>query len=205
MIATEKSITVYAESTPNPVAMKFVANIMLVENEAVLHYANQQAAIGQSPLAEMLFNFPFINDVFISGNFITLTKNNLAHWEDVMLEIREFLKDYLVTQKPILSTTLAATTHATDIDATIASQHASPTTDVEKKIIAVLEEYIRPAVEQDGGLITFKSFKNGVVALELQGSCKGCPSASLTLKAGIEGLLKRMIPEVQEVVSEAMQ
>lgn len=204
MIPTTKLVTIYAESTPNPAAMKFVANIMLIEHEGVLQFSNKMEAEHKSPLAEKLFEFPFVSEVFIAGNYITLTKSNLAKWEDVILEMREFLKTYLAGGNQVISDEITATVTAENIQETIASQHSTPASEVEQKIIDVLEEYIRPAVEQDGGLITFKSFKEGIVSLELQGSCKGCPSAALTLKAGIEGLLKKMIPEVKEVVSEAM-
>ena len=134
MTTTTKLITVYAESTPNPSAMKFVANIMLIENEAVVKCSTKIEAGKISPLAEKLFEFSFVTDIFMAGNFITLTKNNQVHWEDVMLELREFLKNYLVEGHEVITKTLAAATQAKDIQNTIASQHAAPTTEIEQKI-----------------------------------------------------------------------
>lgn len=195
---------IYAESTPNPVAMKFVANRLLIGNGNTVEYNNKSEAKG-SPLALELFNFPFITGVFITGNFITLIKSDSVAWNDVTLELREFIQQYLnegkvvINEMPQQEDDKISAEDSPDHGVT----HVEPKTESEARIIELLEEYIRPAVEQDGGAIYFKSYQEGIVTLMLKGSCSGCPSSSMTLKAGIEGLLKRMIPEIQEVVAEA--
>jgi NFU1 iron-sulfur cluster scaffold homolog, mitochondrial len=197
---------IYAENTPNPATMKFVSNRMLVENGATAEYLNASDAKG-SPLAQELFLFPFVKAVFISGNYVTITKIDNVQWEDMILELRDFLRNYLSADKPVITELPAKEVH-TDSSfkstTTVYTEHAAPQTEAEHKIIEVLEQYIRPAVEQDGGLITFKSYTDGVVTVALKGSCSGCPSATFTLKAGIEGLLKRMVPGVTEVVAEQL-
>jgi Fe-S cluster biogenesis protein NfuA len=201
-----KAIVIYAEMTPNPATMKFVANQLLIENGATAQYLNASEAKG-SPLAQELFKFPFVKGVFFSSNFVTITKTDSIMWEDITLEMREFLKSYLSEDKPVITEAPKQEVH-TDSSfkntTTVFTEHAAPQTEAEHKIVEILEQYIRPAVEQDGGLITFKSYTEGVVTVALKGSCSGCPSATLTLKAGIEGLLKRMVPGVNEVVAEQL-
>ena len=195
-------VVIYAESTPNPVAMKFVANRLLITNGNTVEYTNKAEAKG-SPIAMELFNFPFITGVFITGNFITLIKNDLVVWNDVMLELREFIQEYLNEGKAIILELPKQEEKSKEgMDSSV--NHADPTNETDQRIIDLLEEYIRPAVEQDGGAIYFQSYQDGIVTLALKGSCSGCPSSSFTLKAGIEGLLKRMIPEIKEVVAEAL-
>ncbi len=184
----KKAILVYAENTPNPSAMKFVANIPILDSTAVAEFKTIPD-VSVSPMAAQLFQFPFVRQVFICGNYITLTKNDTVAWEEVIHPVREFVKLFLEEGKPAVLEFPK-------------QEDPSDSTDVELKINEILEEYIRPAVEQDGGLISFKSFKEGVVTVQMKGSCSGCPSSTLTLKAGIEGLLKRMVPEVKEVVAE---
>jgi NFU1 iron-sulfur cluster scaffold homolog, mitochondrial len=193
---------IYAESTPNPHAMKFVANRMLVDNGATVEYVNRAQAKG-SPLAIELFNFPFVSQVFISGNFISVFKNDLANWNDVALELREFIRDYINDGKEIISFFPEQKDELNDEDAT-PMLHTEPTTEAESRIVELLEEYIRPAVETDGGAVYFKSYKDGIVTVSLRGACSGCPSSTLTLKAGIQGLLKKMMPEIEEVVAESV-
>jgi Fe-S cluster biogenesis protein NfuA len=195
---------IYAESTPNPVAMKFVANRLLVNNGNTVEYNSKADAKG-SPLALELFNFPFIKGVFVTGNFITLIKSELVNWNDVTLELREYIQQYLNDGKVVINELPEQQMNDSQqrsLDHGVT--HVEPKNESEARIIDLLEEYIRPAVEQDGGAIYFKSYEQGIVTLTLKGSCSGCPSSSMTLKAGIEGLLKRMIPEVKEVVAEAM-
>ena len=202
---TRTPVVIYAESTPNPAAMKLVANTLLVPVGASVEYTNKAQA-KDSLLASDLFLFPFVTNVFIAGNYVTITKNDTVQWEEVTQHLREFLKLFLAEGKPAVSV-LPAQEVAIDtkFDQTqkVYTQHQAPTNEIEVKIVEVLEQYIRPAVEQDGGLIVFKSFKEGVVTVQMKGSCSGCPSSTMTLKAGIEGLLKRMVPEVTEVRSEA--
>lgn len=190
-------VFIYAEGTPNPSSMKFVANTMLIKGEALEFTSLMDAK--KSPLALELLKFPFISAVFISSNYVTLTKTNHIDWEDVMHEMREFIAGYLQSGKPVLADRVATAKGEITDEAPVPTEGYD---EIEKKIVSILEEYIRPAVEQDGGAITFKSFVDGVVTVKLKGSCSGCPSASFTLKAGIEGLLKRMIPEVNTVVAE---
>ncbi|MGQ0829843.1 MAG: NifU family protein [Bacteroidota bacterium] len=201
-----KPIIIYAESTPNPSSMKFVANQLLIHNGATAQYLSKAETKG-APLAAKLFDFPFVKAVFLAANFVTVTKTDAVQWEDITLELRGFIRVYISEGKPII-TELPKTEVPVDntFSATkeVFTQHTAPTTEIEVKIVEILEQYIRPAVEGDGGSITFKNFKEGIVTVQLRGACSGCPSSTITLKAGIEGLLKRMIPEVKEVVSEAM-
>lgn len=201
-----KPVIIYAESTPNPSTMKFVANRMLVENGATAQYFSPAEAKG-SPLAQRLFQFPFVKAVFISSNYVSLTKTDNISWEDIILEMREFMKNYLSEGNEVITELPKQEVHTDSTfktTTTVFTEHAAPKSESEHKIIEVLEQYVRPAVEQDGGLITFKSYDEGIVTVALKGACSGCPSATLTLKAGIEGLLKRMVPGVQEVVAEQL-
>lgn len=202
----KKPVVIYAESTPNPSAMKFVANRLLVPEGATVEYKTSAEA-KTSPLALQLFMFSFVKQVFIAGNYITITKNDTVVWEDVIQHARDFIKLFLEEGNAVvneLPKKEVATDNTFAETKSVYTEHSAPITETETKIVEILEEYIRPAVEQDGGLITFKSFTDGVVTVQMKGSCSGCPSSTLTLKAGIEGLLKRMIPEVKEVVAEAV-
>mgnify|MGYP005608530645 FL=1 len=190
-------ISIYTEMTPNPETMKFVANKLLYPGKSI-DFADESTA-KPSPLAQQLFSFPFIKSVFIASNFITLTKTEeTEEWKDIMPTIRQFLKEYLEEGKPVVN--------EEEIEAMkqpSGNMPAADDDDVVKRIKELLENYVKPAVEMDGGAIQFKSYENGVVNLTMQGSCSGCPSSTITLKAGIEGMMKRMIPEVKEVVAEA--
>jgi Fe-S cluster biogenesis protein NfuA len=197
---------IYAESTPNPASMKFVANRLLVENGATAQYLSKSETQG-SPLAANLFDFPFVKAIFMASNFVTITKTDAVQWEEITLELRDFLRIYISEGKELINV-LPATEMPVDNTFTekkeVYTEHAAPATELEVKIVEILEQYIRPAVESDGGSITFKSFTDGIVTVQLRGSCSGCPSSAITLKAGIEALLKRMVPDVTEVVAEAM-
>jgi Fe-S cluster biogenesis protein NfuA len=197
---------VYAESTPNPASMKFVANRMLIAEGATAQYISS-GETGKAPLPAKLFQFPFVKGVFVSANYITITKSDIVSWEDITLELREFLRDYLTRGNSVIDE-LPVKEVATDSSfkktTTVFTEHTAPQNDTETKIVEVLEQYIRPAVEQDGGLITFRSFENGIVTVQMKGACSGCPSSTVTLKAGIEALLKRLVPDVKEVVAEAV-
>jgi Fe-S cluster biogenesis protein NfuA len=188
-------ISIYTEMTPNPETMKFVANKLLYPGKSI-DFPDVEAA-KPSPLAIELFGFPFIKSVFIASNFVTLTKTSDTDWNDVIPSIRQFLKEYLEEGKPVINEeeVVVVKSEGNTIDA--------DDDDVVKRIKELLENYVKPAVEMDGGAIQFKSYNEGVVNLMLQGSCSGCPSSMITLKAGIEGMMKRMIPEVKEVVAEA--
>jgi Fe-S cluster biogenesis protein NfuA len=202
----KQPVIIYAESTPNPASMKFVANQLLVPEGGTAQYLSKSEAM-DAPLVAKLFDFPFVKAVFVASNFITVTKTDLLKWEDITLELRSFIREYIAAGSPVIITLPKS---EIPIDNTftatkpVFTEHVIPTTEIEVKIVEILEQYIRPAVEGDGGSITFKGFQDGIVTVQLRGSCSGCPSSTITLKAGIEGLLKRMIPEVTEVVSEAV-
>jgi NFU1 iron-sulfur cluster scaffold homolog, mitochondrial len=189
-------ISIYTEMTPNPETMKFVANKLLYPAKSI-DFPDVETA-KPSPLASELFGFPFIKSVFIASNFVTLTKTPETDWNDVVPTIRQFLKEYMEEGKVVINEEeLAAVKQESSNEA-----HADDS-DVVKRIKELLDNYVRPAVEMDGGAIQFKSYEDGIVNLMLQGSCSGCPSSMITLKAGIEGMMKRMIPEVKEVVAES--
>ena len=190
-------ISIYTEMTPNPETMKFVANKLLYPGKSIDFQDETFAA--PSPLAMELFSFPFIKSVFIASNFVTLTKtNDTEDWQDVIPSIKQFLKEYLEEGKPVINEEDVANMKTESTNEVSADDE-----DVVKRIKDLLENYVKPAVEMDGGAIQFKSYEDGKVNLMLQGSCSGCPSSMITLKAGIEGMMKRMIPEVNEVVAEA--
>jgi Fe-S cluster biogenesis protein NfuA len=181
------NINVYTESTPNPATMKFIVNKLLINGS--VDYPTKESA-EKSTFAKELFKFSFVNGVFFASNFVTVTKTEGSEWDDVEPIVKEFVKGAVESELKVQEEEQA------DVN--------FEGTDAEVKIQQILHDYVRPAVEQDGGAIAYKSFTEGVVTVELRGSCSGCPSSTITLKAGIENLLKRMVPEVQEVVSEAM-
>ncbi|MGE0562431.1 MAG: NifU family protein [Flavobacteriales bacterium] len=207
METTKLPYTFYAEMTPNPSTMKFVSNRWIVTNGKSYEFLATQRIGSPSPLAEKLFNFPFVNGVFISGNYITITKSEAIEWQDVIMELRDFISNFMNTEGAIAITQehLDAETNTdvknTDGSSVKTSKPGTELTDFEHKIIEILEEYIKPAVENDGGAIEFDSYVDGVVKVILKGSCSGCPSSTVTLKHGIESLLKSMLPEVKEVVA----
>jgi Fe-S cluster biogenesis protein NfuA len=182
--------------TPNPETMKFVANKLLYPGKSV-DFPDAESA-KPSPLAIELFGFPFIKAVFVASNFVTLTKTPETEWQDVIPAIRQFLKEYLEEGKPVVNEEELASTRPASTN-----EVAADDDDVVKRIKELLDNYVRPAVEMDGGAIQFKSYEAGTVNLSMQGACSGCPSSMITLKAGIEGMMKRMIPEVKEVVAES--
>ncbi|GAA4333788.1 NifU family protein [Mucilaginibacter gynuensis] len=181
------NINVYTESTPNPATMKFIVNKLLINGS--VDYATRDSAEG-SAFAKELYKFSFVNGVFFASNFVTVTKTEDADWNDIEPILKEFVKG------------------AVESELSVQKEEQQEVnfegTDTEVKIQQILHDYVRPAVEQDGGAISYRSFDEGVVTVELRGSCSGCPSSTITLKAGIENLLKRMVPEVTEVVSEAL-
>ena len=190
-------ISIYTEMTPNPETMKFVANKLLYPGKSI-DFPDETTA-KPSPLAQELFSFPFIKSVFIASNFVTLTKSSeTEEWQDTIPTVKQFLKEYLEEGKVVVNED-----EVVKIKMESSNEISADDNDVVKRIKELLENYVKPAVEMDGGAIQFKSFENGKVNLMLQGSCSGCPSSMITLKAGIEGMMKRMIPEVKEVVAEA--
>ena len=200
----KRPVTVYAEMTPNPNTMKFVADHMLVEPGQVVEFLNRQEAIGHSSLAEALFNFPFISSIFIANNFVTVYKNESIQWSDISLELREFIKDWLSENEKaveVLPEIKEINLENEVPTGLIPEPVINSVTD--QKIVDLIAEYVQPAVEQDGGAIHFQSFNqdSGQVTVVLKGSCSGCPSSTATLKGGVETLLKTHIPEINEVVA----
>jgi Fe-S cluster biogenesis protein NfuA len=189
-------ISIYTEMTPNPETMKFVANKLLYPGKSI-DFPDAESA-KPSLLATELFGFPFIRAVFIASNFVTLTKTAETDWQDVIPSVCQFLKEYLEEGKAVVNEEELAA-----VKQTSGNEVSADDDDVVKRIKELLDNYVRPAVEMDGGAIQFKSYEDGTVNLMMQGSCSGCPSSMITLKAGIEGMMKRMIPEVKEVVAEA--
>lgn len=205
METQEMPITIYSEMTPNPNTMKFVANKMLVQEDIVVEYSNASEAKGSSAIAEELFAFPFVKGVFIARNFITVSKMPAIEWDDITLELRLFIADSLKQNQVVLSTLPAPKESSEGIAEKAPSPVFEPviTSDADQQIVNLLDEFVRPAVENDGGAIHFKSFSEGIVTVILKGSCSGCPSSTATLKGGVEQLLKSHLPDVKEVVAEA--
>ena len=195
----KEAIEVYAEVTPNPSAMKFGTNKSLTATD--VEYKNIEEASKSSPLAQALFGFSFVKGVFISENYISITKFDVVEWNDVYAEVRNFISTYLQDNKTIIKELpkTESITKKEKEEATTDGLDGTP-----GKIIAILDEYIRPAVASDGGNIAFKSYdeESKVVSVILQGACSGCPSSTITLKNGIETMLKEMLPnEISEVVA----
>lgn len=192
-----KPTTIYIESTPNPNTMKFVANYLLVEPSTFIDITNVENA-KSSPLASKLFKeLPWVEEVFFLNNYITLTKKEEADWIEVQGSARE-----LITKSLTQGIEIGNASYEKSTSPKLASEELPISSEKEEiitKIKDILDEYIRPAVEQDGGAISFHSFDKGLVKVLLQGSCSGCPSSTITLKAGIEALLKRAIPAVETV------
>jgi len=185
--AVPKNVHIYLESNPNPNSLKFVVNEMLIPESLSFDFPDVEST-SISPLAKELFSFPFVDRVFFAGNFVTITKKTDVEWLEIQSTLKDFLKKYLEAGKLVID---------------VQDEEPLPVeeeTEAIKKIKTILDEYIRPAVEQDGGAITYHSFTDGVVKVKLQGSCSGCPSSTITLKAGIENLFTRMMPgEVKSV------
>lgn len=190
--AQKKPIHLYLEANPNPNSLKFVVNFMLVEDGVSFDFPDEASA-EKSPLAKELFNFAAVERVFIAANFVTVTKKSDILWENIQDHIRNQIKAFLETGQSVIARDL-------DVDP-LFDENDSETV---KKIKGILDEYIRPAVEQDGGAIVFHSFQDGIVKVLLQGACSGCPSSTVTLKAGIENLLTGMLPEVKAVEAEGI-
>ncbi len=188
--AKKVAVTVYAESTPNPSVMKFVSNKKLVTT--LFEFTSIDEA-KLSPLATALFHFPFVKSVFFDENYVSITKYEVAEWQEITMELREFIKDYIENGKDIVLPEAAETLQKTNEQL---DTNFETLDDISKNIINILEEYVKPAVASDGGNIQFIGYdadsKN--VSVLLQGACSGCPSSTFTLKSGIENMLKEMLP-----------
>lgn len=190
----------YTEQTPNPESLKFVTNRMLYRGLA--DFREESLAREWSPLASALFDLPYVNGVYISNNFVTVTKALNFDWADIMLKLKEFLKKYIESGDPILNEGFEEAMQKIEDERGASYQYSEEESEIVQKIKDLIVTYVKPAVEMDGGNIEFKAFDQGKVIVTLQGACSGCPSSTVTLKAGIEGMLKRMVPEVKEVVAE---
>jgi len=189
-----KPLEIYFEQTPNPDSLKLVTSKLLLPNIIIDRRLGEDTS--DCPLAISLFEkFDWISGVFVSNNFITLTKNSPNDWYEFMNEARDYIKMYIENNLDLVTKSF--------LDREISEKMELQEDTIEGKIKDLLEKYVKPAVEKDGGFIAFHSFENGLVKLKMQGSCSGCPSSQITLKSGIEGLLKRMVPEVMEVEAEA--
>ena len=192
-------VTVYAETTPNPSVMKFVANKKLVI--AAAEFKNIDATTN-APLARALFNFSFVKEIFIDENYISINKYDIANWDEIAMELREFITKYIQDGKDIvLKETLKK--EADNKVATSAPDKKLENLDpVSTQVIEILEEYIKPAVASDGGNIIFDSYneETKTVKVILQGACSGCPSSTATLKNGIEAMMRDMLQGKVETV-----
>ncbi len=189
----------YTEQTPNPESLKFVTNRMLYRGTA--DFREEGLAREWSPLAASLFDQPFVKGVYITNNFVTITKEFNYEWADVMLKLKDLIKKFVEDGGEILKEGYAEAMQAQESERT-AEQFSGEDGELALRIKELIDTYVKPAVEMDGGNIEFQRYENGTVYVMMQGSCSGCPSSTVTLKSGIEGMLKRMVPEVQEVVQE---
>ena len=193
---TKEAVTIYAESTPNPSVLKFVANKNLVP---VTFEFNSIEEAKLSPFATALFQFPFIKSVFLDRNYVSITKFDVIEWNDITLELRTFIKNYIEDKKEMVTNNASESLEKTSAQLNQAYENLD---DTSKEIINILEQYIRPAVASDGGNIVFKSYdpETKLVKVILQGACSGCPSSTFTLKNGIENMLKEMMgPKIESV------
>ena len=192
-------VSIYAEMTPNHKVMKFVSNKLLLQSDSA-EFRNIDEA-KPSPLATKLFHFPFVKEVFISGNYIAIAKFDIVEWDDVAQEVRVFITEFLQDGGVAVHEEQLA-----PIQEEKAEQGSGPVLnpedlgEVEARIVDILEEYIKPAVAQDGGNIAFMAYNDKIVEVQLQGACSGCPSSTMTLKNGILSILQKMLPTLVEDV-----
>ena len=192
-------VMLYTEQTPNPESLKFVTNRILHKGTA--DFREPDFAAEWSPLAASLFQLPYVKGVYLSNNFVTVTKEFNYEWPDIMLRLKDFIKNYVEDGGVVIREGFAEAMEKLEAEKS-ATRFAGENGELSQRIKDLIDTYVKPAVEMDGGNIEFKSFDQGVVHVTMQGSCSGCPSSTVTLKAGIEGMLKRMVPEVTEVVQE---
>lgn len=187
--AKKQPITVYGETTPNPSALKFVVSRMLTRN--AVEYKNIDQTVS-SPLAQELFKFPYVKEIFIDENYISVTKYEINDWSEITLELRTFIKQFIENGGTVLDESLIETKTKNEVTKDEAFDKLDVTS---QQIINILEEYVKPAVAADGGNIAFESYNEDdkTVKVLLQGACSGCPSSTFTLKSGIENMLKSML------------
>jgi NFU1 iron-sulfur cluster scaffold homolog, mitochondrial len=197
---SKSPVMLYTEQTPNPESLKFVTNRMLYKGTA--DFREQELAQEWSPLATALFGLPYVKGVYICNNFVTVTKELNYDWSSLMLNLKDFIKKYIEEGGEIIAAGFDEAMAEIEAERGASYEYSGDDVEIVKKIKEMIDTYVKPAVEMDGGNIEFKGWDAGTVTLIMQGACSGCPSSSVTLKAGIEGMLKRMIPEVREVVAE---
>lgn len=196
---TKSPVMLYTEQTPNPESLKFVTNRMLYRGTA--DFREEELAKEWSAIATALFELPYVKGVYICNNFVTVTKEMNYEWEDIMLKLKEFIKSYIQKGGEIVKEGFEEVMSKIEAER-IENAYSGDEKEIVQKIKELIETYVKPAVEMDGGNIEFESYDQGIVSVVLQGSCSGCPSSTVTLKSGIEGMLKRMVPEVKEVVAK---
>lgn len=197
----KRAILIYTEQTPNPETIKYVTNSILYGKSA--DFKTQEMADEWSPLASHLYKMPYVKSVYICQNFVSITKEFNYPWEEIMLPLKEALKKYITEDGVIIKDGFGAyLDEQVDLE-TGSAVYSGKDQEIVTKIKELIEKYVKPAVEMDGGNIAFHAWDAGVVTVVMQGSCSGCPSSTVTLKSGIESMLSRMIPEVKEVVSIA--
>lgn len=195
----KQPITVYGETTPNPSALKFVVSKMLTRTAVEFKNIDQTAS---SPLAKEIFKFPYVKEIFIDENYISVTKYDINNWDEITLELRSYIKQFIENGGTVLEENFVQETLVEETKKTEEFDNLDVTS---QKIINILEEYVKPAVAADGGNIAFESFdeENKIVKVILQGACSGCPSSTFTLKSGIESLLKTMLNDDTIIVEAA--
>ncbi len=196
---TNSPVMLYTEQTPNPDSLKFVTNRILYRGTA--EFRDNETAAKWSPLASLLFEQPFVENVYISNNYVTISKSQMLEWTDIMFKLKELIKKHVEEGGVILQDGFEEEMKKIEAEREEA-QFTGEDGETARRIKDLIDTYVKPAVEMDGGNIEFKRYEKGTVYVLMQGSCSGCPSATVTLKAGIEGMLKRMVPEVQDVVQE---
>ncbi|MFN7833535.1 MAG: NifU family protein, partial [Bacteroidota bacterium] len=195
-VAAKMPVMLYTEQTPNPETLKYVANCLIYRG--IADFREKELAEQWSPMANSLMELPYVKSVYLNNNFVTITKEINYEWNDIMLRLKSFIKEFVESGGVVVKEGFSEYMEKIAAENN-AAQFSGENGDIARRVKDLIDMYVKPAVESDGGNIEFKSFENGVVNVIMQGSCSGCPSSTVTLKAGIEGMLKRMIPEVREV------
>ena len=198
-VVAKSPVMLYTEQTPNPEALKYVTNRMLYRG--IADFREKDLAAQWSPMANSLMELPYVKMVYFNNNYVTITKEMNYEWEDIMLKLKEFVKQYVEKEGVVVLDGFSEYMEQ-QAAASNATQFSGENGAIAKKIKELIDTYVKPAVESDGGNIEFKAYDAGKVYVIMQGSCSGCPSSTITLKSGIEGMLKRMVPEVEEVIQE---
>lgn len=193
-------VTIYAEMTPNPKAMKFVANIALITNGNSYEFSDVSEA-KNSPLAKVLFTFPFVKGVMLSQNFVTINIMDGLDWDDVVMEVREYVTNYIQAGQPIMDESAPEVVKKEVKKEFTPLPKPGEVRDIDNKIKHILKEYVSPAVENDGGAISFDSFEDGELKVKLSGACNGCPSSTQTLQYGVQNIFEKLLPQVKKVTS----